>query len=173
MSQLIESIESRILFTGSAFAIEHDLAVLKAEVTASNADLTAALKAATADVKTIKADVVAAKPTSAQKAAFSTFQKDELSDAAKYRQTIAKILTTGTRDGLHLQSVLISLKATPDQHDHPGECSEGADRAARRLLRQRSDNCGKQRHCHREQSRSRSEWGRRRRSVLTERRERG
>ncbi len=97
MSQIIESMESRILFTASVMVIKQDLSALASEGVAAKADLKAALTAATADTKTVKADVVAAHPTSAQRALLNAYTKDEKAAAAKYKVTVSGILASGTR----------------------------------------------------------------------------
>jgi hypothetical protein len=113
MSQMIESMESRILFHASVAVIKQDLAILTAAGAAAKADLKAALAVATADVKTIKADFVATRPTSTQRKVLQTVQKDVQTASGKYRRTINAILGAGTRSGAHLESLLLNLKAHP------------------------------------------------------------
>jgi hypothetical protein len=113
MSQMIESMESRLLLHASVSVITQDLGVLTADGAAAKADLIAALAVAKADVKTIKADVVAARPTKAQRAVLQTLQKDESAATAKYKKTISAILSAGTRDGAKLETALKSLLKHP------------------------------------------------------------
>jgi hypothetical protein len=113
MSQFIESMESRTLFTASAGVILADLEAIKSAVVTAKADLKASLTQATADVKSLKAAVAAAKPTASQKATLTTLQADELKGAVKSKAQVTAILASGTHDGLHLLAVLESLRAHP------------------------------------------------------------
>ncbi len=114
MSQMIESIESRLLLTAAPEVILADLGALKATVVASKADLKAALNTAKADVKALRTSVTAAHPTAAQRAPLNTLVKDETAAVVKYRARVTGLLNSGTREGLNLLAALKNLKAHPN-----------------------------------------------------------
>lgn len=113
MSQMMETMESRTLFTASAGVILADLDAIKATGVAAKADLNAALNTAKADTKTLKAAVLATHPTAAEKAPFNKVLKDETIATVKFKAKITTILSAGTRSGDHLLAALKSLKAHP------------------------------------------------------------
>jgi hypothetical protein len=110
MSQMIETMESRLLFTASPATIKQDLLSLTAEGVAAKADLTAAVAQIKADQKTIKAVAVLAHLTKTTRPVLSTFQKDENAALTKYKNTISTILSTGKRDGSKLETALLTLE---------------------------------------------------------------
>jgi hypothetical protein len=114
MSRMMEQLESRVLFIATAGVILADLDAVKAQGVVAKSELKSALATATADMKALKATVKAASPTATQKADFTALVKDEAGIATKYKLRVTNILASGTRDGVHLFTVLESLRAHPN-----------------------------------------------------------
>lgn len=113
MSQMMETIESRILFTASAGVILADVSAIEASGVAAKADLKAALSTAKADIKTLRAAVLATHPTTTEKAPFNTLLKDETVATVKTSAKVTSILAAGVHSGEHVLAALKSLKAHP------------------------------------------------------------
>jgi hypothetical protein len=113
MSQMIESMESRILLSASVAVIKQDLKNLAAERSVAKADLTSALAQFKADVATVKADVIAVHPTSAQKAALTKLETAGTLQSSKYKLKITTILTHGSTAATNLATALTNLENHP------------------------------------------------------------
>ena len=93
MSNIIESLESRMLLTASATQILMDEAGIKGAGLQAKADLKTALAQIVVDDKMIAYDVKTVRPNATQKAALKVLLTGEASLAAKYKNTINKILS--------------------------------------------------------------------------------
>jgi hypothetical protein len=113
MSQMIESVESRILFIASAGVIEADFEALLAAGLTGKVELKASVAQANADTKAVKAAVAAAHPTSAQKATLGRLAKDAVSTIGKYKAKVSAAYSSGDHGGTALLSALEGLKAHP------------------------------------------------------------
>jgi len=133
MSQMIESMESRMLLTASVAVIRQDLFTLGAAAITAKAEVTADLATAKADVKMVKADVKAADPTKAQKAVLNTFVKDESKIVANFKTKNNKIISSGTSAGASLVSALKSFRKTSHRPRRSEGC-QSTPEARKRLL---------------------------------------
>ena len=113
MSSMIETMESRLLFSAAPSVIAADLVTAKTAAITAKTDLTAALSVITTEAKALKKDAASTHLDKLQKSLLNSLEKTVSGDETKYKKQISSILSTGLTDGARLEAQLSSLEKHP------------------------------------------------------------